>query len=128
MFLRFRTQTERREYGGTDFVELQFCKIQDHTSTAELLEEDRLEFWKEDSLYVEDYETFRTVYGPIFSEGLRQDMTRGTMDIYGVTYYLPGQIEDILEKLSEEQPEDYEILQEWLIQARAFHGIYILGI
>ncbi len=128
MFLKFRTQKERREYGGTDFVELQYCKMPQDTTPEDIVKLDNLENWKEDSLYVADYRSFRRKYGIYFQNALHEDLSRGALDLYGINYYSLNQVQEILKILREKEPEDYETLCEWLDQESDICGIYILGV
>lgn len=58
MFHRFANQDERRKYGGSDFVEIQFCRMPVGTNIEKITAVDSIENWMDDSLYVDDYETF----------------------------------------------------------------------
>jgi len=50
------------------------------------------------------------------------------VDVYGINYYGPEQIDLLLVRIRETQPEDWQVLTEWLKAARAYNGFYILGI
>ena len=52
----------------------------------------------------------------------------GTFDIFGINYYAPSLTEDIIKKISEEKPEDFETLLEWLERSKEYNGFYIFEI
>ena len=52
LFLKFSSQDERRAYGGSAFIELQFCKLPPATPIKKIIAVDSIENWKNDSLYV----------------------------------------------------------------------------
>ena len=69
LFHSFSSQTERREYGGSDFIELQCCKLKRGTSIKKIISVDHIEHWKTDSLYLsgDDMDNFlyeTDVYSP----------------------------------------------------------------
>ena len=50
MFLKFQSQDDRRKYGGSCFIELQFCKV----AVPEVMEDifKHYDNWRNDSFYV----------------------------------------------------------------------------
>ena len=58
LFHSFNTQDERRAFGGSDFLELQFCEHKSGTSIKRIV--NKIENWRNDSLYVsgDDMDTF----------------------------------------------------------------------
>lgn len=128
MFHRFMNQDERREYGGSDFVEIQFCRMPVGTSVKEIIAVDSIRNWLDDSLYVEDYEAFYKFYSPIFGCGIYNNLQSGPFDVCGINYYKPEQIDGILVRMLDDKPDDYKIMLLWLTQAKKYNGFYILGV
>ena len=52
LFHTFDTQEERRNYGGSAFIEMQFCNMSTQATTKELVDVGNIQNWKNDSLYV----------------------------------------------------------------------------
>ena len=125
MFLKFDSQKERSQYGGTCFIELQFCKCPEGTDLKTILSD--YNFWLDDSLYVYGDDPFYAVYGPVFGNGIHPDMTKSYPDPWGVTYYRADQIDDIIERAEKKKPLGYKILTEWLNEAKEYNGIIIHG-
>lgn len=128
MFLTFTSQEERRDYGGTSFIEIQLCRLPDDTSIESKVDPCNIENWQDDSLYVEDEKNFYESYSSIFDCGTYSDLEEGPVDLYGINYYYPDQIESLIAELEDERPEDYQILADWLEYASGYNGFYILGI
>lgn len=130
LFHTFETQEERRNYGGSAFIEIQFCDMPVQTPIKKLVSARNISHWKNDSLYVyaDDTDTFFRAYQHIFDCGIYNNRKTGTADLLGANYYAPILTDAILEKLNREMPEDYEVLAAWLIRSKAHNGFYILGI
>ena len=130
MFHSFRTQEERRDYGGSAFIEIQFCDMPLKTTAKTLAAGRHIQHWRNDSLYIhaDDVDTFCQEYSHIFDCGIYSSMKTGVFDLYGINYYAPALIDPILEKLGKEKPKDHEVLTAWLSHAKAHNGFYILGI
>lgn len=128
MFYTFDSQEERRNFGGSAFVEMQFCKLPFETETRKIVCVDSIINWQNDSLYIKDENLFYEQYSQIFDCGVYNNLKKGTVDIYGINYYSSDLIDSIKEKLFETKPMDYEILIEWLNKAEKYNGFYILGI
>ena len=126
MFLKFRSQEERRQYGGSCFFELQFCRSAADQSLEDILHQSS--YWEDDSLYVHGDKPLYSVYGSIFGKGVHPDMTEGYLDSWGITYYKSDLIDVIIERAAQSKPEGYEVLIEWLDEARNYNGFYILGV
>lgn len=126
LFHIFSNQEERRNYGGSAFIEMQFCKLPVKTKRKDLVK--RIDFWKNDSLYIDDEEAFFHEYSNIFNCGMYSNLKSGGVDLYGVNYYAPNFIEPIIRRLKEEKTAEYEIVIEWLDKAKRYNGFYILGI
>lgn len=118
-FYTFRSQDERRSFGGSAFIEIQFCDLPEGTKEKKLLAINSIKHWKNDSLYVylDDIEAFYHEYNPIFD-----------CDIYGINYYAPSKIDMLIGILNKEKPSAYECLVGWLNEAQCHNGFYILGI
>ncbi len=128
MFHIFNSQEERREYGGSAFIEIQFCRLPRDTSLSEIVDVDSIENWMNDSLYADDENEFYREYSRIFDCGTYNNKESGIVDIFGINYYAPSQIERLLSRIHKEKPADYEVLAQWLECAKQYNGFYILGI
>lgn len=128
MFYLFENQQQRRECGGSNFIEFQFCHMPAKSAIKEIVSVDNIQHWKNDSLYVNDENAFYQQYSCIFDCGIYNDLQTGTVDIYGINYYPPSVIEKIIEKLNHLKPTDYEILIDWLEKSKNHNGFYILGV
>ena len=128
MFHIFNSQEERREYGGSAFIEMQFCRLPHDTSLSEIVAVDSVKNWMNDSLYADDENEFYSEYSHIFDCGTYNNKKTGTVDIYGINYYAPSQIEMLQSRILEYKPAEYEVLAQWLERAKQYNGFYILGI
>ena len=52
LFHSFNNQDERRTFGGSDFLEMQFCKLKKGTSIKSIVSTRNIIDWCNDSLYV----------------------------------------------------------------------------
>ncbi len=129
MFRSFASQAERRNFGGSDFIEIQFCRMPQGTEPEIITATDSIHNWQDDSLYVpgDDAEIFLKEYAPIFLCGIYNNLKSGPIDPCGINYYPPGLIDAMITKLWNTKPEDYEVLTEWLNTAKKYNGFYILG-
>ena len=59
LFHVFASQEERRAFGGSYFIEMQFCDLPRGYKEKELVAVANIEHWKNDSLYINDDEVFR---------------------------------------------------------------------
>ena len=128
LFLVFNSQEERREYGGSAFIEMQFCRLPVETKIKDIVAVKSINNWLNDSLYINDEDVFFQEYSQIFNCGIYNNLKSGVVDLYGINYYEPSFIDTIITKLYEEKPIDYESLVEWLNKAKQFNGFYILGL
>ena len=128
LFHRFDTQEERREYGGSAFVEIQFCKLPAGTPVTEIIEYGCKNHLQNDSLYVDEENRFFREYGSILDCGIYGDMKSGVVDVFGINYYPSAVVEAILNRITYQKPADYEVFAEWLKRAGQYNGFYILGI
>ena len=130
LFKIFNSQEERKKYGGSAFIEIQFCRLPMETNIKDIVAVDRICHWQNDSLYVyiDNINVFYKEYSRIFNCGIYNNLKKGGIDIYGINYYDLPHIDSMIETLFMEKPVDYETLAEWLNRARAYNGFYILGI
>lgn len=128
MFHSFKNQDERRKFGGSAFIELQYCTLRSGTTLKKIVKSPK--YWLDSSLYiyVDDIQSFCLNYGEIFFGGTYQNLQSGGVDVYGINYYSPTQLKDIIMKIEEQKPLEYAIILEWLKNAENFNGFYILGI
>lgn len=122
LFRAFATQEERRAFGGSAFVELQYCRLPSGTLVERIMDVRSLSHWRSDSLYVhdEDLELFDREYGRLFG--------CGTVDLFGVNYCAPSSLDATQDAIRASRPPDFETLLRWLDDAKAYNGFYILGI
>ncbi len=130
LFHIFNNQEDRRAFGGSDFLELQFCQLKRGTSIRDIVSVDRIDEWRNSSLYVHgsDWEAFYKDYKNIFKNGVYNNLECGVIDWCGINYYSLEQIEEMIKSLEEKKPQDYTVVLEWLIKAKEFNGVYILGL
>lgn len=126
LFHIFNSQRERREYGGSCFIEFQFCSLPKGTPIEALVNSDV--HWQDDSLYVDDENKFYKEYSSIFDCGVYNNLSSGSVDVYGLNYYSPEKTDIIIDKLGREKPCDYQMLLDWLEKSKEYNGFYILGI
>ena len=134
MFLKFDSQDDRRKYGGSCFVELQFCKLPRESSLKEIL--GGIEYWRDDSLYVHGdspiYQEYKDIFGfGILDNGVEdgeENVEEGLFNYYGVTYYKPELIDEIIERARDARPDGYATLIAWLEEAKQYNGFYISGL
>ena len=127
-FHRFANQDERRAFGGSDCMEMQYCLLLKGTPISEITAVDGIKHWQDDSLYIYDENEFYQHYGTIFTDGFYANGKRGVLDVCGINYYPPEMVESIIERIKSAKPDGYEILLTWLEQNKHHNGIYILGI
>ncbi len=116
MFHLFENQEKRKLYGGCAFMELQYCKANDGTTDKRIVCADSISHWKDDSLY-------------IFEDDIEKFMKQqGEIDEYGINYYTPLQVLEVINDIESSKPIEYSKLLDWLKKAAEYNGIYILGI
>ena len=128
LFHKFDSQEERREYGGSAFMEMQFCRMPAGTDVKTLAAVDSIANWLNDSLYISDENLFYEQYSGIFDCGIYNNLKTGPVDVYGINYYGPELTEFIIGRIRDTEPEDWQTLVEWLEEAKKYNGVYILGI
>lgn len=128
LFHVFCSQEERRSFGGSAFIEIQFCKMPHKTKAKKLVAVSNIQYWQNDSLYISDEDIFYQEYSSIFNCGIYNNLKHGTVDIFGINYYAPTFVDSIIAKLHKDKPLDYITLVEWLTKAKEYNGFYILGL
>ena len=128
LFHSFNNQDERRAFGGSDFLELQYCQHKSGTSIKKIV--NKIENWRNDSLYVsgDDMDIFYECYKDVFKNGTYNNLKSGDIDFFGINYYSYEQVEEMIKVIEETKPEDHKIILEWLVKAKEFNGVYILGV
>ena len=128
LFHTFSSQKERRNFGGSCFVEFQYCTLSGDKTLNTIVNE--VNHWNNSSLYLhgDDMNEFLNSYKEIFTNGCYNNGEYGIVDMYGINYYSPQETANIIEKLKKNKPKDYEFLIQWLEKSEKFNGFYILGI
>ena len=128
MFLSFKTDDDRRKYGGSAFIELQYCNLPADSDINQLVSVDNIINWKADSLYIyiDDDNSFVEEYGHIFTGGTYNNLKTGPVDICGINYYSPQQVTEIVRIIKADKPLDYSTILPWLQKSEQNNGIYIL--
>lgn len=129
LFLTFSSQEERRKYGGSDFIELQYCRLLPNTEIEDIVSVDAVEHWKSDSLYVygDDMDRFYSSYGTIITGGIYNNMECGPVDWCGINFYSQEQAAKIIKRIEIERPPEHQALLDWLKAGRQYIGFYVLG-
>jgi len=130
LFHRFASQEERRAFGGGDFLEMQYCKLEPDAGIDEITSVDAIEHWQDDSLYLcgDDWNRFCAYYDEIITGGTYHNGKSGPVDLCGINYFTQEQQTRIMERLKREMPPDYEVLLDWLEAGESCSGFYILGL
>lgn len=128
MFMKFKSNEERRAYGGSDFIEIQYCTLPNGTLDKEIV--DAVHNWDLSSLYIfgDDFQRFYNEYKEIIGNGLYCNLKEGFIDYCGINYYSPEKTIKIIERLKKCKPVEFEILLEWLLSGLNYNGFYILGL
>ena len=130
LFHSFQSQAERREFGGSDFIEIQYCRLPEGTSLREIVSIDAIKHWKDDSLYIfgDDLDLFYQNYRDIITGGVYNNGDCGPMDLLGINFYAGAQAAAMIDRLTEKKPPEYQILCQWLQAGRQYLGVYVLGV
>lgn len=130
MFHSFESREARRAFGGSAFIEIQYCRSKSTARIKKIVSLRAINDWQDDSLYVyvDDMDEFYSNYEDIFRDGVYSNGKKGDIDLYGINYYSPEQLTEIIDKIERQKPIDYEILLEWLKQGINYNGVYFLGI
>lgn len=130
LFHMFCSQEERRNFGGSDFIEIQYCKLPQKSKAKEIVSVNKGSHWKNDSLYVsgDDMNLFYESYSNIITGGGYNNGESGEMDLLGINYYSQEQAVLIMKRIEYEKPPEYEILLRWLKSGINYTGFYVLGL
>ena len=130
LFHSFNSQEERRKCGGSDFIEIQHCSLNKNTPLKDIVSNDFISSWKDDSLYIycNDMNIFYNIYENIITGGTYSNFESGCMDLYGINYYSPEKTSLIIENLTDEKPAEYKVLLKWLENSKNSNGFYIFGV
>lgn len=128
LFHTFVSQEERRNFGGSAFIEVQFCKLPAGTKLKKIVAVGSIKNWQNDSLYIDDVDLFYKEYSQFFNCGIYSNLKSGIVDIFGINYYTSDLLDSIIQRLDTDKPVDYELLTDWLKRAKVYNGFYILGI
>jgi len=130
LFHTFYSQEERRKFGGSYFIEFQYCKLEQNSEIKRIVSVDVIEHWKNDSLYIygDDENEFFSHYGKIFIGGIYNNEKSGIVDLCGINYYSRKQTKLIIDKVKKEKALDYQILLNWLENVNQYIGFYVLGL
>ncbi len=132
LFHSFHTQSERREFGGSDFLEFAFCKLSKGTPMKDIVSNDAVASlrWSNSSLYLcgDDWNEFCNAYGEIITNGTYGNLKKGYLDWCGINYFSTEQMMLIMKQLPLQKPKDYQLLLNWLEQGTQYNGFYVLGV
>lgn len=128
MFHSFNSQTERKKFGSSQFIEIKYCKLKKGTSIKKIVS--KIDYWKEDSLYIhiDDFDNFISNYGKIFNSGTYSNLETGLIDETGINYYSLEQTKEIIRIIETQKPLDYQTIIYWLNKVQEYNGFYFLGI
>ncbi len=130
MFLKFQSTQERRAYGGSCFIEIQYCKLPIGTAAKKIVSVDSIKHWELTSLYIydDDMGDFYREYKAFLPNGLYSNMDEGVVDSWGINYYNQEKSQTLIEDLKTHKPKGYETLLQWLKENPYNNGFYILGV
>lgn len=130
MFRKFNSQDERRNFGGTAFIEIQYCELKPSFKINKIVLVNNIKHWNNKSLYIyiDDIKEYLILYKEILGNGVYNNLKEGYVDEYGMNYYSKEKIEIIKNKLKKIKPKEFEILLQWLEDGKNYNGVYILGI
>ncbi len=128
MFLKFSCDEERRAYGGSCFIEIQYCRLPKKCCVKEIVDA-KISHWDYSSLFVfYDGDGFLENYGDIFKNGVYNNLEEGVIDPFGINYFSPEKVSEIIWRLKEKKPCGFEVLLKWLESGLEHNGIYVLGV
>lgn len=131
LFHSFNSQTQRRKFGRSDFIELAYCKLKEGTPIKEIVSNDVVTplNWSNSSLYIygDDWNDFCASYSEIITDGIYSNLKTGYLDLCGVNYFSREQTAFIIKRIQEEKPRDYQPLLKWLEDGIQYNGFYVLG-
>ena len=126
----FKSQEERRVFGVSCFIEIQYCKLPESTKLEKIISVKEVSHWENDSLYVsgDDMNLFYKQYKDIITGGVYNNGKSGAMDLCGINFYSRENADLIMNRIEKEKPQEYEILLRWLKSGTDYIGFYILGV
>lgn len=129
MFHRFASFEDSRKFGGSAFIEFQYCKLERGIEIGKIISIKTINHWQDDSLYVyvDDIDEFYRHYADIFNDGIYNNLKAGKIDFCGINYYPQQQLLNIIDTIEEQKPLYYAVLFEWLKQGINYNGFYVLG-
>ena len=94
LFHIFHSQKERRDFGGSDFIEMQYCKLEQDSEIEKIVSVDAINHWKNDSLYIfgNDMNMFYSHYGTIITGGVYNNKDSDPLDLLGINFYSQKQL------------------------------------
>lgn len=130
MFLQFTDEKERILYGGSAFLELQYCNAKQGTSVKNLCAVSNIRHGANDSLYIydDDMEVFYSAYAPLLGEAFYNNGRCGKIDIGGINYFSPQAAALAAKRIAAEKPIEHEIFLTWIQKAVNRNGFYLLGL
>lgn len=130
MFLHFTEDNERIKYGGSAFLELQYCKAERGTEINQLCAVHSIRHWANDSLYIHDADTelFYSLYAPLLGDAFYNNGRRGKIDLCGINYFTPQDAALVAKRIKSEKPSEYDIILTWLQKGEKQNGFYLLGL
>jgi len=130
MFHTFSNINERRKFGGSAFIELQYCKLSAQTKLKKIVSIKAIQNWKDDSLYihVNDLDSFVESYGSILNTGTYNNMKSGVVDVFGINYYTIENVKQLIDVITNRKPQGHEKILSWLNRGLQYNGFYLLGI
>ncbi len=110
MFHTFSNINERRKFGGSAFIELQYCKLSAQTKLKKIVSIKAIQNWKDDSLYihVNDLDSFVESYGSILNIGTYNNMKSGVIDVFGINYYTIENVKQLIDVITNRKPQGHE--------------------
>lgn len=128
--LLFVNHEKRKESGSTAFIEFQFCKLKENTRIKKITSVRSINNWDVDSLYlyIDNFDNFFNEYDNLFEKITSNNLEPERIDMFGINYFPKESILEIIKKIEQAAPKDYNILLEWLNHALDYNGFYILGI
>ncbi len=128
MFLKFCCDEERQKYGGSCFIEIQYCRMPIKSSIKEIVGAE-ISHWDYSSLFVfYEGDEFYYSYCDIFGKGVYANLEEGLIDLYGINYFSSQKVDNIIDRIKAKKPSGYEVLLQWLENGLEYNGIYVLGV
>lgn len=110
-------------------LELAYCKSSNKSDIKEIVSISNIPFSQPDSLYVAFpfIKDFIEQYDDIFTGGTYHNLKSGPVDVCGLNYYNPDLTNQIINKIKEQKPQEFEVVLNWLEETKQYNGFYILG-